>query len=192
MGFLPAWLNPFDVLIAFALLAGIAFGFVQGLVRMALSLLVLYIAIVLGMTLYTPLGRWIRYLIGSAISETMSETIAFVLIIVLVYGIASFVLRRTYKDTELPGIRQIDQLGGMVVGLILTCTWIGLALVAMAFVLNATDMAASTLRENMLLFFHSSKLIPIFSELLPIFLVTLRPWMPKGLPPDIFSLRLFQ
>lgn len=188
---MPIWLNPFDVLIVFALLVGTALGFVRGLVRMALNLLVLYIAIVVAMTFYVPAGQFIRRLTSGALPQTLCELIAFVLILILITSLSGFVLRRTYKDTELPGIRQIDQLGGMIIGFILTCTWIGLAIVALSFVLGATDLAVSTLRENLVLFFHTSLLIPIFYNLLPVVLVALRPWMPKGLPPEIFSIRSF-
>lgn len=187
MGFLPTWLNPFDVIIAFALLAGIAYGFIQGLVRMALGLLVLYLATVLAMTLYIPVGGWIRYLTGGALSARAGQALAFGLILILFYALVTFILRRTYRDTELPGIRQMDQIGGMVLGFFLTTFWIGLALIAVSFVLKATDVAASALRENLLMYFRTSHLIPIFYRLFPILLATLRPWMPKGLSPDIFT-----
>ena len=187
---LPSWFNPFDILIGFALLAGIAWGFVRGLVRMALNLLILYIATVLAMTFYPTVGRWIGYIAAEGLSKTMTEVMAFALILAVTTVILTFVLSRTYKDTELPGVRQIDQLGGMLIGFIVISTWIGLAIVALAFVLKATDMAGSGLRDNMLMYFQSSQLIPIFYRLLPIVLTTLRPWMPKGLPPEIFSFRL--
>jgi uncharacterized membrane protein required for colicin V production len=191
MGFLPSWLNPFDVLIIFALLAGIALGFFRGLIRMALSLTILYIAIVLAMTFYQLGGRGIAYLSGSILPRSSNEVLAFIGILLLITVVANFVLRRVYKDTELPGIRQIDQLGGMIIGFILACTWIGLALLALAFVLEATDTATSSLRDNMLQYFNASFLIPIFYRFLPIVIATLKPWMPKGLEPDIFTTRFF-
>lgn len=192
MGFLPSWLNPFDFIIALALVAGVALGFIRGLVRMVLSLVVLYIAMVLAMTFYIPLGQWITYLTRGALSQTSSQVLAFVVILILTTSVINFVLHRTYKDTELPGVRQIDQLGGMIVGFILVCTWIGLAIIALAFVLVATDTTgAGSLRDNMLFYFRTSFLIPVFYKFLPIVIATLRPWMPKGLSPDIFSLKFF-
>lgn len=191
MSFLPAWLNPFDVLIGLALLAGIALGFVRGLVRMALILLVLYIAVVLAMSFYTVLGGWIFYLSDRAMHRTSAELVAFALILILTTVLLNFVLSRTYKDTELPGVRQVDQLGGMVFGFLVTCTWIGLTIVALAFALNATDATSSRLRDNLLAFYHGSNLIPVFTKALPLIVAALRPWMPKGLPPDIFSRKYF-
>ena len=117
--------------------------------------------------------------------------IAFALVLLLTTALVTFILRRTYKDTELPGVRQIDQLGGMIVGFILTCTWIGLAVVVLAFVLNATDTTVSSLRENLLAFYHGSALIRVFQDFVPIVVATLKPWAPKGLPPEIFSRRYF-
>jgi uncharacterized membrane protein required for colicin V production len=187
---LPSWLNPLDILIAFTLLAGIAWGFVRGLVRMALNLLILYVATVLAMTFYPTVGSWIGFVFGDYLGESALEVTAFVLILVLTTIILNFIVSRTYKDTELPGVRQIDQLGGMLIGFVVISTWIGLAIVALAFVLSATDTAGSGLRDNVMMFFRSSRLIPIFYRFLPIVLATLRPWMPKGLPPEIFSFRL--
>jgi uncharacterized membrane protein required for colicin V production len=187
-----SWLNPFDFLIALALLGGIALGFIRGLVRMALSLLVLYIAMVLAMTFYTQVGRWIGFVTTDALPERTLQSLAFVIILILTTAIINFVLHRTYRDTELPGVRQIDQLGGMIVGFLLVSTWIGLAIIALGFVLKtAVAPGTGTIRANMLYFFNTSFLIPIFYHLLPIVLATLRPWMPKGLPPEIFSLQFF-
>ncbi len=190
MGNLPSWLNPFDVFIVFILLGGIALGFIRGLVRMVMNLLVLYVAMVLAITFYASIGRWVAFVSAGFLPRNTTQAIAFLLILVLTTVIINFILYRTYKDTELPGIRQIDQLGGMIGGFVLVSTWIGLGIVALAFVLTATDVAGSSLRENMILYFQTSYLIPTFYKLLPIVLATLRPWMPKGLPPEILLFKI--
>jgi uncharacterized membrane protein required for colicin V production len=188
MGVLPSWLNPFDVLIIFALLGGAAWGFVRGLVRMALSLLVFYVAAVLAMTLYVTVGRWIGYMSG--MPQTLSQGVGFLLILALTTIVFNFVLRRTYRDTELPGIRQIDQLGGMVIGFFLATIWIGFTILVLAFMLGTPVTEDDSLRLKLIAYFQSSNLIPIFYRFLPVALATLRPWMPKGLPPEIFTFRL--
>ena len=186
---LPAWVNPFDFFIILVMVGGTALGFIRGLVRMAINLLILYISMVLAITFYKWLAQQLVFVTSGNMSARASQALAFVLILVLVNVIAGFVLRRTYRDTQLPGLRQIDQLGGMVVGFFVTATWIGLALVALAFVLRA-DVGASGLRANILYFFSNSFLIPIFYRFLPIVVATLRPWM-RGLPPEILDLTIF-
>lgn len=191
MGFLPSWLNPLDVIIGFALLAGVAWGFIRGLVRMILSLVVLYVATILAMTFYDELGGWFGYVTGYNLSDSANETIAFLFILIVTAVLMTFVLSRTYKDTELPGVRQIDQLGGLVVGFFLTAIWIGLAIIALAFVLKAPVEGAGAFRQNVMNYFRTSNLIPIFYRFLPVAFATLKPWMPKGQQPEIFTFRLF-
>jgi uncharacterized membrane protein required for colicin V production len=187
VGFLPSWLNPYDILIVFILLVGAAWGFVRGLVRMALSLVVLYIAAVLAMTFYDNLGRLISYMASSPIY--ISEAIAFLFIMAVLVIAFNAILRRTYRDTELPGIRQIDQLGGMIIGFVIACLWIGFGILVLAFVLGTPVTEEDSLRLNLIGYFQDSSLIPVFYNLLPVALATLRPWMPRGLPPDIFTIR---
>lgn len=187
MGALPGWINPFDFLIVLVLLGGAALGFLRGLVRMALSLLVLYIAAVVATIGYVTVGRWVSYI--TTLPTTTSQGLGFLLLLLVTAIALNFVLRRTYRDTELPGIRQLDQLGGMVIGFFLATLWIGFSILAIAFILGAPGNEDSTLRLNLIGFFQSSNLIPIFYAFLPIALATLKPWMPKGLP-DILIFRL--
>lgn len=188
MGFVPAWLNPFDVLIVFALLVGVALGFIRGLVRMILSLLVLYVAAILAVTFYVVVGGWLHSILG--LPRQISEGIAFLLILILTSATINFVLHRTYKDTELPGVRQIDQLGGMIIGFFLACIWIGFSILVLAFFLGTTTAAGEGYRQGLVGYFRTASLIPIFYDFLSVALATLKPWMPKGLPPEMFTFRL--
>ena len=188
MSFLPSWLNPFDFLIALALVGGVALGFVRGLVRMALSLVVLYVAASLAMVFHPHVGRLINQMSGLPLA--VAQGLAFLLILAVVAMLLNFLLRRTYRETELPGLRQVDQLGGMVVGFVLTVIWIGLSLLVLAFMLSTPVTNDDTFRLSMVSYFQASNLIPIFYKFLPIALATLRPWMPKGVAPDIFTFRL--
>jgi uncharacterized membrane protein required for colicin V production len=190
MSFVPSWLNPFDVLIAFAMLAGIAWGFIRGLVRSALGLAVIYIATILAMSFYIPVGKWLRYLSGQRATTITSEAVAFVLMLALIAVGLHLVLRRTYRDTEWPGIRHIDQLGGLVLGFFLTVLWIGLALLVIAFVLGTPTLGGEGLRQNLLSYFETSTLIPIFYRFLPLAFATLKPWVPQGQLPAIFTIKI--
>lgn len=180
-------INPFDVVILLALVAGVIIGMVRGLVRMVLSLLVLYIAAVLALTFHISLGNWLSYLF--ALPRRLSLGLAFLLILVVTATVINFILRRTYKETELPGIRQIDQIGGLIVGFFVASFWIGFGLLVIGFFLSASMQAGET-PDNVVRFFRQSTMVSMFYRLVPVALATLRPWMPKGLPPEIFTTRL--
>jgi uncharacterized membrane protein required for colicin V production len=191
MEFIPSWLNPFDVLILFALVGGVVWGFLRGLVRMALGLLVLYVAAVLAMTFYEPLGERIVYLSGHHLPVAAAELTAFLLILILTAIVLNFATGRAFKDTDLPGVRQIDQLGGMVLGFVLAVLWIGLILTGLGFALSTPGFGSDAFRGNWLGYMHSSLLVPIFFRFLPIAFATLKPWVPKGQLPGIFTLNPF-
>jgi len=187
----PSWLNPFDVLISLALIGGVVYGFVRGFVRMVLSLLVLYVCTVLAMAFYPWLGARVSYLSNGQMPQTVNEAVAFLLILVPSAAIINFALSRAFRDTQLPGIRQVDQLGGLVIGFVLVAVWIGLVLLAIAFVFNTPGFGSDSFRGNVLAYLQSSRLVPIFGNVLPIAFATLKPWMPRGQLPDLFSLKLF-
>jgi len=186
-----SWLNPFDFIILLTLLAGTGLGFLRGMVRMVLNLAVLYVAVVLAITFYVPASEWLSFLSSWALPKNTNQALAFVAIVILVSAILIFVLRRTYANTELPGIRHIDQLGGMVFGLIVAGACVGLFLIAFAFALQTTSgqMQGNPIQANLHYYFSTSRLIPVFYRLLPAMIATLKPWMPKGLTPDILTLR---
>jgi uncharacterized membrane protein required for colicin V production len=190
MQFLPSWLNPFDVLIAFAMLIGIVVGFTRGLLRMMFAVAVIYLATVLAMTFYMPVGGFIHRMLVS-ISLSSSQAIAFLLLLILSAVILHFLLSRTYKNTEWPGIRQIDQLGGLIFGFLVTTLWIGLALIGINFILSTPTPGAEVAQTSLIRYYRTSALIPIYFRFLPIAFATLKPWVPKGQLPDIFSLRPF-
>jgi uncharacterized membrane protein required for colicin V production len=187
---MPSWLNPFDILIGFCLIVGVIWGFTHGLVRMALSLVVLYLAVVLAMSFYVQVGKWIVYLSGGGLIQGAAELTAFLFILILITTVVNFALGRAFKETELPAIRQIDQLGGLVLGFLLAASWIGLTLVGLTFVLNTPGVGSDAFRANILGYMRSSLLVPIFEDVWPIALATLKPWMPKGELPPIFGFRL--
>ena len=138
------------------------------------------------MTFYVRLGEFIRRILAS-LSESASEGTSFVLILVAMAVGLHFVLGRTYKDLQWPAVQQIDQLGGMVFGFVATTLWIGLALIAIDYLLGTFTPGLEGTRQNLRAYFHSSVLIPIYYKFLPVAFGTLKPWVPRGRLPDIFA-----
>jgi uncharacterized membrane protein required for colicin V production len=181
-------INPFDVIIIVVLLGGVFLGMLRGLVRMVLNLIVLYVGAVLAVTFHMPVANYIYTIF--AFPRRVCISLAFVLILLITYALLTFVIRRTYRDTELPGIRQLDQLGGLIVGFLVTALWIGLGILVISFFLSAAPSGTEGIQKNMITFFRRSAMVDMFYRFLPVALATLRPWMPKGIPPEILTTRL--
>jgi len=189
MGFLPVWFNPFDALIVMGVVVGVALGFSRGLLRMAFSVIILYVATVVAMTFYVPLGGYIRRVLLQLAPE-VSEGMAFALILIVTAVALHFLLSRTYKNLAWPAVRQIDQLGGMVFGFVAVTLWIGIVLIAIDFVLGTPAPGVQMTQQSLIFQFHTSRLIPIYYRFLPIAFATLKPWVPRGNLPDILKLRV--
>lgn len=106
----------FDLLIIVALVVGVFAGFTGGLIRYALSSIAVLVAFVLAAQLKGPLvdllGFW------RAFSPAGRELLVFILLFVgLVVG-GWFAVRALYSRTRLPIVRQVDEIGGALFGLL--------------------------------------------------------------------------
>ncbi len=113
---LVAQLSWFDLVIIVILAVGVFAGFTQGMIRYVLNVLVVIVAFVLASQLKGPvidlLGFW------RAFSPGGRELIVFV---ILFFGFVIggfFAIRAFYKRTRLPVIKQLDEIGGAIFGLL--------------------------------------------------------------------------
>jgi uncharacterized membrane protein required for colicin V production len=136
-------LSPIDLFIVASLAAGVFAGFTQGAIRYALNAVVVVVAFVVASQLKGPLfdvlGFW------QAFSPQLREQIIFLLLFIgLVVG-GWFVVRAFYKRTRLPIARQLDELGGAVLGLLFAALSIVFLLVVMdSFFKVASDSEAAS------------------------------------------------
>lgn len=106
----------FDLVIILALVGGVFAGFTQGMIRYVLNCVAVIIAFVLAAQLKGPiidlLGFW------RAFTPEGRELLVFVILFV-VFVIAGFVVvRALYHRTRLPIVRQLDEIGGAIFGLL--------------------------------------------------------------------------
>lgn len=111
-----AKLSPIDLFIVAALAAGVFAGFTQGIVRSALNSVVVLVAFVVASQLKGPvfdlLSAWQAFT-----PELREQIIYLVLFVGLVVG-GWFLVRAFYKRSRLPIPKQLDELGGAVLGLL--------------------------------------------------------------------------
>ena len=105
-----------DLVIIGILAAGVFAGFTQGMIRYVLNALAVIVAFILASQLKGPIHDLLRF--WTAFTPEGRELLIFV---ILFFGcvIASwFVIRALYRRTRLPVVRQVDELGGAIFGLI--------------------------------------------------------------------------
>ena len=105
-----------DLVIIGILAAGVFAGFTQGMIRYVLNAVAVIVAFVLASQLKEPvvdlLGFW------RAFTPEGRELLIFVLLFFGFVIAGFFVIRALYHRTRLPVVRQLDELGGAIFGLI--------------------------------------------------------------------------
>jgi uncharacterized membrane protein required for colicin V production len=156
-------------------------GFTQGLIRYALSGLVVIIAFILASQLKGPMFDVLSF--WEAFTPPLRELIIFLLLFIgLVVG-GWFIVRAFYRRTRLPIAKQLDEIGGAVLGLLFAALSIVFLLLVMdSFFTTVPDQEAS--RAGWLGGFYramdQSVLVEFFrSTLIPTFGLVARPFVPS-------------
>ena len=160
------------------ILAGILF-LLFGLAIAAMGLRVWFWMLpVLGFMVGFSLGTVAVYqLAGDGILETVLSWI-----VGLVVG-GWFIVRAFYRQTRLPIARQLDELGGAVLGLLFAALFIGFLVVVMdSFFLTAPDnvTAGGGIIKGLYEALNTSALVQLFRDtLIPTFGYVARPFVPQ-------------
>lgn len=174
-------LSPIDVFIVGSLALGVFAGFMQGMIRYALNALVVLLAFVLASQLYGPLFELLGF--WEAFTPELREQLIFLLLFVgLVIG-GWFVVRVFYKRTRLPIVRQLDEIGGAVLGLLFAALSIVFTLVVMDSFFRVAPDAVVESAGPLTAFYRvmdNSILVQFFRDtLIPTFGALARPFVPE-------------
>lgn len=116
-----------DLLIIGLLAAGVFAGFTQGMIRYVLNAVAVLVAFVVASQLRDPvvelLGFW------RAFTPEGRELLVFVLLFVGFVLAGFFAIRAAYRRTRLPIVRQLDEIGGAIFGLLFVALLISFHLV---------------------------------------------------------------
>jgi hypothetical protein len=123
-----SWL---DLVIIGLLAVGVFVGFTQGFIRYVLNAVAVLVAFVLASQLTGPIIDLLSF--WRAFSPEGRELIVFVLLFIGLTIGGWFAIRALYRRTRLPVARQIDELGGAVLGFV----WVAFLLVFHLVVLDS-------------------------------------------------------
>ena len=130
-------LNWVDFAIIIALAAGAFAGFQQGMIRWILSWVAMLVAFVLASQLKGPLTDALSTFWTAFTPEVREFWVFAVLFVGLAVG-GWFIVRAFYRTTRLPIIKQIDEIGGALLGIAFVATFVVLQIVVLDSLFKAS------------------------------------------------------
>jgi uncharacterized membrane protein required for colicin V production len=135
---LVAELSWFDLVIIGLLAAGVFVGFTQGMIRYVLNAVAVIVAFVLAAQLKDPVFDLLRF--WGAFTAAGRELLIFWVLFAGFTIAGWFVIRALYRRTRLPIVRQLDEIGGAIFGLIFVALVLTFQLVVLdSFFLTGND-----------------------------------------------------
>lgn len=186
-------LNTLDLLIIVILLIGTLIGLTRGAIAQIASAISIWLGLVAALWLYRPFS--INILQGLGVGSRASDTLAFVVLLIVFFNAFRLIVRYLTKPPEekkrkkmsrhdplaeaaksasqrVAGIFQL--LGGMIMGFILTTFWLTIYLAVIQFSLQT--VTSGGLVSNL----RTSTLVPIFNSILSALVVSVDLFVPKN------------
>jgi uncharacterized membrane protein required for colicin V production len=174
-------MNWLDVVLAVLFAVGLAGGYLQGLIRQALSLGAIICGLILATYLHVPLAAWLAFAFPG-LGEATRETTAFLFSAVALVSALEAIQRKAMPDTHLLSIGVLDRIAGLLVAIIAVSLQLSLALLALNFLLTIRWPVGETMRLVLLSGQKSSVLMPAFINLLVALVTVVGRLLPEGRP----------
>ena len=194
-------LNTLDLLLIVILFVGVLVGIIRGALAQLFSIVSIWFGLLVTLWFYKPFS--IHILQGLKMPETGSDTMAFLILLVVFFnGIRFFVKKmsappeekkRKKKSKEDPlaeaaksvtqrfVIGPLNMLGGSVTGFILTALWITLILAVIQFIFQPTDIGGQySGPKGIVTNLKTSSLVPIFNRMLFLLSQSVSLFIPKN------------
>ncbi len=180
-------MNILDLIMLLGLIAGVAIGFVRGLIQQALGLLSIYLSVTVGIWAHRLFGRAYKSLLP-ALSQPAANFVGFLTALLIVLNALAFLTRDIEKNArwvkKVPAL--FNQTGGLALGFVTSAFWLGLAGTFLYVVGNAPWVGAEEMGRTLVELADGSILTYVFRVALRLGLYTVAPWIPGGLP-DILA-----
>ena len=153
-----------DLVIIGVLAAGVFAGFTQGMIRYVLNAVAVLVAFVLAAQLKGPIFDLLRF--WNAFTPEGRELLIFWVLFATFVIAGWFVIRALYRRTRLPIVRQLDEIGGAIFGLLFVALVIGFQVVVLDSFFGDNDTGGwvrsyyDALNSSLIVTFFRETLIP--------------------------------
>lgn len=173
--------NWLDLTIFLLLIAALAVGFAQGILRQVINLAAFYIAIILGAQYYYPASQFVRGIMFVR-TNPLLESIVFLVIVIAIWMLLTWLAFDAYRQTKIHFAPLIDQLGGSVIAFATIIAALALIAPVVSFMTSEPWKGAENAHQIISAAMQTSVL---FKQLLAMkgqLLAAIEPWMPYGIP----------
>jgi uncharacterized membrane protein required for colicin V production len=118
-----------DLVIIIILAAAVFFGYMQGIIRYALSAIAVLVAFIVASQLKAPISDGLGF--WTPTSEGAKEIWIFIFLFFGLVIAGWFIVRAFYRRTRLPVAKQIDEIGGAILALLFTALVLTFSLVVL-------------------------------------------------------------
>lgn len=174
-------MNWLDVVVGLLFAAGLAGGYLQGLIRQALSLGATLCGLILATYLHVPLAAFFDYIFPGMRAIT-AETTAFLISAVVLISTLEAVQRKAMPDTHLLAIGVFDRIAGAMVASVAVSLQLGVAFLILQFLLTLRWPVGETIRLLLTGAQESSLLVPGFLSLVVTLIAVVGRLLPEGGP----------
>jgi membrane protein required for colicin V production len=174
-------MNFIDVVFILLLLGGLAIGFFQGTIRLAVTIIAFYVSVLLASLYFQVVGEFFRVRFNS--SFDVSRVVAFGVILLVSFLLLTVAGLYTFRYARLPASLDVfDRIVGTLLGLALSALILGMLAILLSDLFIRQDAAASINLPFMIALqngIRGSTLLPFFGgAILPLLYNTLRPLLP--------------
>ena len=173
-----------DLVVLLTLAGGVLAGFQQGLLRYILNSAVVLVSFILASQLKGPIASTLSSFWTMGTPEQQELWVYLLLLAVGIIG-GFFLVRTFYRQTRLPIIRQVDEVGGAVVGVVFVALTYSFSLVVLdSFfrLAGENSIAAASFLGPLYDVMNESVILNWFREfLVPIAGFIVRPFVPTDI-----------
>jgi uncharacterized membrane protein required for colicin V production len=174
-------MNWLDLVLGLLFVIALAGGYLQGVIRQALSLGAIVSGLILATYIHVPLAAFYDYIFPEVRAAT-TETAAFLTAVVVLISALEAIQRKAMPDTHLLAIGVLDRIAGVLVAVPAAAFQMGVAIIVLRFVLSARWPVGETARLILVAAEESSFLAPNFANLVLTLVTVVGRMLPEGGP----------
>lgn len=174
-------MNWFDAVLVLLFVVGLMGGYIQGLIRQALSLAAVACGIILATYAFIPLAAWFAFMFPD-VAVTTTDTAGFLVALLVLVTALEIAQRKTVPASRILAIGRLDQIAGLLVAVVSVILQLSIGILILKFLVTLPLPVGGTMRLLLTQGMSSSTLAPALYGLLVTLVTIVGALLPEGRP----------